>query len=172
MEYGYSTMGYEIAGGLGIKMADPGRDVFVMVGDGSYLMMSQEIATSVELGVKLNIVVVDNHGFSSINGLSTACGSAGYGTQYRVEVDFATNAASLGAVTARARTRDEFERALEESKGHDRTSVVVVETDMHARVPGYESWWDVPIAEVSEVETVRAARAAYEIARRKERHFL
>jgi len=172
MEYGYSTMGYEIAGGLGIKMAAPDREVYVLVGDGSYLMMAQEVVTSVELGYRLNIVVVDNHGFSSINGLSTACGSAGYGTEYRVEVDFAANAESLGARVTRARTREDVVRALEAMRGHDRTTVVVVETDMYARVPGYESWWDVPIAEVSEVETVRAARAAYEGARRKERYFL
>ncbi|MGH9673405.1 MAG: 3D-(3,5/4)-trihydroxycyclohexane-1,2-dione acylhydrolase (decyclizing) [Bryobacteraceae bacterium] len=172
MEYGYSTMGYEIAGGLGIKMAAPDREVYVMVGDGSYLMMAQEVVTSVELGCKLNIVVVDNHGFSSINGLSTACGSAGYGTEYRVPVDFAANAGSLGARVTRARTRADLEQALEAMRGHDRTTVVVVETDMFARVPGYESWWDVPIAEVSEVETVRAARAAYEEARRRERYFL
>ncbi len=172
MEYGFSTMGYEIAGGLGIKMADPSREVFVMVGDGSYLMMAQEVATSVELGVKLTIVVVDNHGFSSINGLSNACGVGGYGTRYQVAVDFVANAASLGARAVRARTREDFEEALTAARGHASTSVVVVETDLEARVPGYESWWDVPIAEVSEVEAVRAARAAYQEARKKERYFL
>jgi 3D-(3,5/4)-trihydroxycyclohexane-1,2-dione acylhydrolase (decyclizing) len=106
LEYGYSTMGYEIAGGLGIKLADPSRDVWVLVGDGSYLMMSQEISTSVECGLKLNIVVIDNHGFSSIGGLSGACGSGGFGTRYNVHADFCSNAASLGARAWGGRTND------------------------------------------------------------------
>ncbi len=183
LEYGYSTMGYEIAGGLGIKMAAPDREVYVMVGDGSYLMMAQEIVTSLQEGYRLNIVVLDNHGFSSIGGLSRACGSGGFGTEYRyrrdgelsgerLPVDFAANAASLGACATRVRTREELEEALEAARGHDRTSVVVVETDIDARVPGYESWWDVPVAEVSEMESVRAARASYQEARKKERHYL
>jgi len=183
LEYGYSTMGYEIAGGLGIKMADPSREVYVMVGDGSYLMMAQEIATSVQEGHKLTIVVVDNRGFSSIGGLSRACGSGGFGTEYRyrssggltgdpIEVDYVANAASLGARAERVHTRGELAQALEAARGHDRTSVVVVPTDINARVSGYESWWDVPIAEVSEVEAVRAARQAYLAAREKERYYL
>jgi 3D-(3,5/4)-trihydroxycyclohexane-1,2-dione acylhydrolase (decyclizing) len=183
LEYGYSTMGYEIAGGMGVKMAAPDREVYVLVGDGSYLMMAQEIATAVAEGIKLNIVVVDNHGFSSIGGLSQACGTAGFGTQYRYRdsgslsgdvapVDFVANAKSLGAQAVRARTREELRDALRAMHGHERTSVVVVETDIECRVPGYESWWDVPIAEVSEVPAVRKAREAYEAARRKERHHL
>jgi 3D-(3,5/4)-trihydroxycyclohexane-1,2-dione acylhydrolase (decyclizing) len=183
LEYGYSTMGYEIAGGMGVKMAAPDREVYVLVGDGSYLMMAQEIATAVAEGIKLNIVVVDNHGFSSIGGLSQACGTAGFGTQYRYRtsgslsgdvapVDFVANAKSLGAQAVRARTREELRDALLAMRGHERTSVVVVETDIESRVPGYESWWDVPIAEVSEVPAVRKAREAYEAARRKERHHL
>ncbi len=183
LEYGYSTMGYEIAGGLGIKMADPSRDVWVMVGDGSYLMMAQEIVTSIAEGYKLNIVVIDNHGFSSIGGLSRAVGCEGFGTEYRfrsngdlagppLPVDFAQNAASLGACAARARTREELLAALEAARRHDRTSVVVVETDINARVPGYESWWDVPVAEVSERHTVELARREYAEARKKERYYL
>ncbi|MBI3469984.1 MAG: 3D-(3,5/4)-trihydroxycyclohexane-1,2-dione acylhydrolase (decyclizing) [Candidatus Solibacter usitatus] len=183
LEYGYSTMGYEIAGGLGIKMADPAREVYVMVGDGSYLMMAQEIVTSIQEGYKLNIVVVDNHGFSSIGGLSRACGSGGFATEYRyrgdgvlggetLPVDFVANAASLGAYAVRARTREELGAALSATRGQDRTSVVVVETDLNQRVPGYESWWDVPIAEASEMEAVRTARREYEIARKRERYFL
>jgi 3D-(3,5/4)-trihydroxycyclohexane-1,2-dione acylhydrolase (decyclizing) len=182
VEYGYSTMGYEIAGGLGVKMADPEREVYVLVGDGSYLMMAQEILTSLQEGYKLNIVVLDNHGFSSIGGLSRACGSGGFGTEYRARregqlqgeflaVDFVANASSLGARAVRARTREEFAEALQEMRKAGRTSVVVVETDINARVPGYESWWDVPIAEVSEMETVRAARKDFEAARKKERYF-
>ncbi|MGA2811520.1 MAG: 3D-(3,5/4)-trihydroxycyclohexane-1,2-dione acylhydrolase (decyclizing) [Candidatus Acidiferrum sp.] len=182
MEYGYSCMGYEIAGGLGAKMAAPARQVYVLVGDGSYLMMAQEIVTSIQEGIKLNIVLLDNHGFSSIGGLSRACGNQGMGTNYRfrrgdeydgelLPVDFAANAASLGAWTARARTGEELRNALAEGKKQERTSVVVVETSYEDRVPGYESWWDVPIAEVSESDAVRAAREKYEHARKKERWF-
>jgi len=182
MEYGYSCMGYEIAGGLGAKMANPKREVYVMVGDGSYLMMAQEIVTSLQEGLKLNIVLLDNHGFSSIGGLSRGCGNEGMGTNYRyrrgdkyddeaIAVDFAANAASLGAWTIRAKTHDEFRNALVAVRKQERTSVVVVETSYDDRVPGYESWWDVPIAEVSERESVRAARKKYEEARKKEKFF-
>ena len=183
LEYGYSTMGYEVAGGLGIKMADPDREVYVMVGDGSYLMMAQEIATAVQEGHKLNIIVVDNHGFSSIGGLSEACGSAGYGTELRyrqngdlsgdvLPIDFVANAASLGAHAVRATTHDELVDAVGAMPSHEGTNVVVVETDINSRVPGYESWWDVPIAEVSEVEAVQAARKEYEEGKKKERYFI
>ena len=182
MEYGNSCMGYEIAGGLGVKMADPSRDVYVMVGDGSYLMMSSEIVTSIQEGYKLNILILDNHGFSSIGGLSRAVGSHGFGTDYRyrtaksrqldgdyLPVDFVKLAAGLGAVAVRATTREEVEQALEAMRGHDRTSVVVVEVDKEMRVPGYESWWDVPISEVAEMESIRQARAQYEVEVQKER---
>jgi 3D-(3,5/4)-trihydroxycyclohexane-1,2-dione acylhydrolase (decyclizing) len=182
LEYGYSCMGYEIAGGLGVKMADPKRDVYVLVGDGSYLMMAQEIVTSLQEGYKLNIVLLDNHGFSSIGGLSRSCGNEGMGTNYRfrlgekydgdlLPVDFVGNAASLGAWATRARTREELSAALAEARKQSRTSVVVVETSYEERVPGYESWWDVAIAEVSERESVRTARKVYEEARKKERIF-
>lgn len=182
MEYGFSCMGYEISGGLGVKMADPGRDVFIMVGDGSYLMMAQEIVTSLQEGYKLNIVVLDNHGFSSIGGLTRACGNRGMGTEYRyrsngklegeiIPVDFVANARSLGADAVRGTTRDELKNALRAAKKSSRTSVVVVETDYSQRVPGYESWWDVPIAEVSTVQPVQTARENYVKARKKERLF-
>ncbi|MBN9658570.1 MAG: 3D-(3,5/4)-trihydroxycyclohexane-1,2-dione acylhydrolase (decyclizing) [Acidobacteria bacterium] len=181
MEYGYSCMGYEIAGGLGVKMADPSREVYVMVGDASFLMMSSEIATSVQEGYKLNIIVLDNHGYSSIGGLSKAIGSGGFGTNYRcrtesgsldgenVPVDFAALCSGLGARTVRVTTRAELEKALAEMRTHTTTTAVVVEVDKEMRVPGYESWWDVQIAEVSEIESVRQARAEYEQAVRKER---
>ena len=181
MEYGYSCMGYEIAGGLGIKMADPSRDVYVMVGDGSFLMMSSEIATSIQEGYKLNLVVVDNHGYSSIGGLSQAIGSKGFGTAYRcrtssgqldgecVPVDFVSLCTGLGAHTVRANTRQELEQALAAMRGHDRTTAVVIEVDKEQRVPGYESWWDVAIAEVSESDTVQRARAQYEQDVKRER---
>jgi 3D-(3,5/4)-trihydroxycyclohexane-1,2-dione acylhydrolase (decyclizing) len=184
LEYGYSCMGYEIAGGLGVKMADPSREVYVMVGDGSYLMMSSEITTSIQEGYKLNIIVLDNHGFSSIGGLSQSLGSGGFGTNYRhrhrdtdqldgewLPVDFAANAASLGAYTTRAATGDDVQRALEQARHQDRTTVIVVEVDKEVRVPGYESWWDVPVAEVSEMESVQRAGAQYHKAVKKERYF-
>ena len=185
LEYGNSCMGYEIAGGLGVKMADPTREVYVMVGDGSYLMMSSEIVTAIQEGVKLNIILLNNYGFSSIGGLSQALGSHGFGTDYksrdeksgqldgaRLAVDFAANAASLGAHVIGATTGDDLKRALEEARRHDKTTVIVIEVDKEVRVPGYESWWDVPVAEVSNMESVKAAREAYEKARKRERTFL
>ena len=182
LEYGYSCMGYEISGGLGVKLAAPDRDVYVLVGDGSYLMMAQEIVTATQEGYKLIVVVLDNHGFSSIGGLSRACGNRGMGTEYRfrkngklegdaIPVDFVANAQSLGAHAVRARTREELRKALMEARQREVTSVIVIETAYDQRVPGYESWWDVPIAEVSEIEAVRAARAKYVKAREKQRVF-
>jgi len=182
LEYGYSCMGYEICGGLGVKMAAPDREVYVMVGDGSYLMMAQEIVTALQEGYKLNLVVLDNHGFSSIGGLTRACGNRGMGTEYRyrnngkldgdlIPVDFVANAESLGANAVRAVTRDDLKEALLAAKKSPKTFVVVIETAYDQRVPGYESWWDVPIAEVSEAASVRAARAKYVEAVKKERVF-
>lgn len=182
LEYGYSCMGYEIAGGLGVKMARPESDVYVMVGDGSYLMMSSEIVTAIQEGIKITIVLLDNHGYSSIKGLSLSLGSEGFGTEYRhrhpktgqldgavLPIDLAANAASLGARALRATTHDDLRAALEETRRESRTTVVVVETDLDHRVPGYESWWDVPVAEVAEMETVRRVRATYEDAVARER---
>jgi 3D-(3,5/4)-trihydroxycyclohexane-1,2-dione acylhydrolase (decyclizing) len=182
LEYGYSCMGYEIAGGLGVKMAAPDREVYVMVGDGSYLMMAQEIHTCIQEGFKLNIVLLDNHGFGSIGALSESCGSGGFGTHYRfrkdgklegdtVNVDFVANAESLGAAALRVRTLDELRQALVAARATLRTTVTVIEVDRSARVPGYESWWDVPVAEVSEMEIVRSARGAYEKSVKRERHY-
>jgi 3D-(3,5/4)-trihydroxycyclohexane-1,2-dione acylhydrolase (decyclizing) len=185
MEYGYSCMGYEIAGGLGVKMAAPDRDVYVLVGDGSYLMMAQEIVTAVQEGIKITIVLLDNHGFASIGGLSESVGSGGFGTRYRyrnaktgeldgeqLPVDLAANAASLGANVIRADTLTAFRDALAASKADSGTSVIVVPIDRESRVGDYESWWDVPVAEVSATADVRDARAAYEDAKRRERDFL
>ena len=182
MDYGYSCMGYEIAGGLGIKMAHPDREVYVLVGDGSYLMMAQEIVTSVQEGYKLNIVLLDNHGFASIGGLSRSCGNEGMGTEYRyrrdgnysgepLPVDFEANAASLGAWTTRVNRIEDLNAALQSAREQPRTSVIVIETSYDERVPGYESWWDVPVAEVSESTSVQSAREAYEAARKKQRYF-
>jgi 3D-(3,5/4)-trihydroxycyclohexane-1,2-dione acylhydrolase (decyclizing) len=184
LEYGYSTMGYEVAGGLGVKLALPDREVYVMVGDGSYLMMAQEIVTAVQEGVKLVLVILDNHGFSSIGGLSRSLGSGGFGTEYRLRgadgqlsgaplpIDLALNARSLGAHALRATTRDELVAALEEARRQPGVTAVVVETDREQRVAGYESWWDVAVSEVSEIEGVRRARAANDEARKKERDFI
>ena len=183
VEYGYSCMGYEIAGGLGVKMAAPDREVYVLVGDGSYLMMAQEIVTAVQEGIRLNIVLLDNHGFSSIGGLSRAVGSGGFGTSYRARgkdgelsgdnlaIDLVANAASLGAHAVRARNRDELTAALESGKKQRGPSVVVVETDRDKGVPGYESWWDVPPAEVSTMPTVQEARAQWaQAVKRRRQH--
>ena len=185
LEYGYSCMGYEIAGGLGVKMADPSREVYVMVGDGSYLMMSSEIVTSIQEGYKLIIVLIDNHGFASIGGLSQSLGSGGFGTHYRyrdeesgqldgniLPVDLVANARSLGAHVVETPDLPALAAALDEAKKQSGTTVIVVETDREQRVPGYESWWDVPVAGVSLSESVQAAREAYEEARRRHRHYL
>jgi 3D-(3,5/4)-trihydroxycyclohexane-1,2-dione acylhydrolase (decyclizing) len=183
VEYGYSCMGYEIAGGLGVKMAAPEREVYVLVGDGSYLMLSSEIVTSIQERLKLTIVLVDNHGFSSIGNLSRSLGTDGFGTQYRyrengslgldsdespaptLPVDLAANAESLGAKVIRCRTIADLRAGLEAAKAEDSTVVLAIEVDRYEGVPGYESWWDVPVSEVSEVPAVQTARKAYEEAR-------
>ena len=185
LEYGYSCMGYEVAGGLGVKMAAPDREVYVMVGDGSWLMMSTELVTSVQEGYKLTVVLLDNHGFQSIGGLSRAIGNGSFGVTYRfrnsksgkldganVPVDYAANAASLGAHVIKARTISELKAALVAAREQTKSTVIVVETDSEKRVPGYESWWDVAISEVSEMASVRRARKDYEAALTKERYFL
>jgi 3D-(3,5/4)-trihydroxycyclohexane-1,2-dione acylhydrolase (decyclizing) len=185
VEYGFSCMGYEIAGGLGVKMAEPDREVYVMVGDGSYLMMAQEIVTAVQEGLKLTIVLVQNHGFASIGALSESVGSQRFGTRYRhrnpatgaldgdlLPVDLAANAASLGAEVRNATTVEELEAALREARGSRRTTVVHIQTDPLVPAPSSEAWWDVPVAEVSALETTRDARAAYEQDKRGQRTYL
>ena len=169
LEYGYSCMGYEIAGGLGVKMADSSRDVYVMVGDGSYLMMAQEIVTSIQEGYKLIILLLDSGGYASIGGLSRSIGSGGFGTsfEYNVPIDLAANAASLGAVVHRAEDRAALDAALQLARAGDRTAVIYARVDPLRGVPGCESWWDVPVAEVSEQPAVQAARNAWEDHRRR-----
>jgi 3D-(3,5/4)-trihydroxycyclohexane-1,2-dione acylhydrolase (decyclizing) len=177
-------MGYEIAGGLGVKMAEPDREVYVMVGDGSYLMMAQEIVTAVQERVKINIILLNNHGFASIGGLSESIGSRGFGTRYLARndasgqldgevlpIDYAANARSLGAYVIEASDKPSLKAALEDVKAQTQTTVIVVETDREQRVPGY-SWWDVPIAEVSTIENVQEKRAEYEKLLENERHYL
>jgi 3D-(3,5/4)-trihydroxycyclohexane-1,2-dione acylhydrolase (decyclizing) len=187
VEYGYSTMGYEIAGGLGVKLADPGREVYVLVGDGSYLMMAQEIVTSIQEGLKLTVVLVDNEGYASIGGLSRSKGTAGFGTRYRyrsdgslgddsggrdgksLPVDLALNAQGLGAHVIRARNVEELRDALTEAKAIEQTVVIHVPADRYESVPNYESWWEVPVAEVSESGDIQKARREHErdMARRR-----
>jgi 3D-(3,5/4)-trihydroxycyclohexane-1,2-dione acylhydrolase (decyclizing) len=187
VEYGYSTMGYEIAGGLGVKLADPGRDVYVMVGDGSYLMMAQELVTSIQERVKLTVILVDNEGFASIGALSRSKGGGGFGTLYRyrsggslgddsrpgdgerLPVDLALNAEGLGAHVIRATNLEELRDALVASRTIERTVVIHVPVDRYEGVPGYESWWEVPVAETSESAEVGKAREEHQrgMARRR-----
>jgi 3D-(3,5/4)-trihydroxycyclohexane-1,2-dione acylhydrolase (decyclizing) len=187
VEYGYSCMGYEIPGGLGVKLAAPDRDVYVLIGDGSYLMLPSEIVTTVQEGLKLTIVLVDNHGFNSIGSLSRSLGTDGFGTHYRyrldgsigldseseppplLPVDLAANAESLGARVIRCGGIDNLRAGLERAKQEEGTVVLHIEVDRYAEAPSYDSWWDVPVAEVSDLDSVGAARKAYEKARTQER---
>ncbi|MGI8954305.1 MAG: thiamine pyrophosphate-dependent enzyme, partial [Nocardioidaceae bacterium] len=187
VEYGFSCMGYEIAGGLGVKMAvdqtGDDRDVFVLVGDGSYLMMAQELVTAVQEGVKLIVVLVQNHGFASIGALSESLGSQRFGTSYRyrtpsgldgdvLPVDLAANAASLGAAVTRAGDLASFEKALTQAQEAATTTVVHVETDPLVPAPESPAWWDVPVAEVSALESTQRARTAYVAAKDTQRAHL
>jgi 3D-(3,5/4)-trihydroxycyclohexane-1,2-dione acylhydrolase (decyclizing) len=185
VEYAYSCMGYEIAGALGVKMAAPDREVFALVGDGSYLMMSSEIVTAVSEGIKLNLVIVQNHGFSSIGSLSESLGSQRFGTSYRyrdpatgeldgdtLPVDLAANVASLGADVIRVATIAELREAIATARASDRTTAIHIETDPRAPVPSPESWWDVPVSEVSALDSTREARKTYEHAKASQRPLL
>jgi 3D-(3,5/4)-trihydroxycyclohexane-1,2-dione acylhydrolase (decyclizing) len=184
VEYAYSCMGYEVAAGLGTKLAAPDREVFVLVGDGSYLMMAQEIVTMISERLKVIVVLVQNHGFASIGSLSESLGSQRFGTQYRyrgsegrldggvLPVDLAANAASLGADVLTASTVAEFRSAVEKAKASTRTTVVHVETDLYGPNPPGSGWWDVPVSEVSELDSTRRAREDYAAAKRGQRHYL
>ncbi|MGW3744181.1 3D-(3,5/4)-trihydroxycyclohexane-1,2-dione acylhydrolase (decyclizing) [Streptomyces sp. NPDC005146] len=185
VEYAYSCMGYEIAAGVGAKLAAPDREVVVLVGDGSYLMMCQELVTAVSEGLKLTVVLVDNGGFASIGALSESLGSQRFGTRYRfrdektgrldggvLPVDLAANAASLGARVLSAGSVPEFRAALLEARAADRTTVVHVTTDHLSPGPPSSAWWDVPVAEVAELDSTRQAHASYETAKRAQRPYL
>jgi|GraSoi_2013_60cm_1033757.scaffolds.fasta_scaffold02523_3 3D-(3,5/4)-trihydroxycyclohexane-1,2-dione acylhydrolase (decyclizing) len=190
MEYGYSCMGYEIAGGLGIKMAAPNRDVYVMVGDGSYLMMNSEIVTSIQEHYKLILVLIDNAGYKSIGALSRSLGQEGFGTRYvyphngrwptdtagadvqTLPVDLAANARSLGAYVIECKTYGDFVEALKAVQTTDRTSVIYIQNDRYVGIANYEGWWDVPVAEVSTMPSVQGARAEWATMRAQERYFL
>jgi 3D-(3,5/4)-trihydroxycyclohexane-1,2-dione acylhydrolase (decyclizing) len=182
MEYGYSCMGYEIPGGLGVKLAEPGREVVVMVGDGSYLMMNSEIVTAVGEGIKLTIVLVDNHGYQCILGLQRAVGVSDFGNELRyrdqttkqltgeyIPVDFVKHAESMGAHAIFARSAEELKKALIDARNDDRVTVIVVPVDPEKRMPGMGTWWDVPVAEVSTEEKTRKTREDYEKATENQR---
>ena len=173
VEYGFSCMGYEIAGGLGVKLAEPDREVVVMVGDGSYLMLNSEIATSVMLGMKLVIVVLDNRGFGCINRLQKATGGAPFNNlladsrqKSLTRVDFAAHAAALGAQAEKVPDVGALSAALERARAASRTHVIVIETDPQAATDAGGAWWDVAVPEVSERDAVRAARAEYDTRRK------
>jgi len=188
VEYGYSCMGYEIPGGIGVKLAAPEREVYVLVGDGSYLMLPGELVTAVAQRVPIVIVLVDNHGYASIGALSRSVGSSGFGTLYRfsengsvpldpastdvLPLDLAANAESLGARVVRAASVEQLREALAAARGADGPVVVYVEADRYQGVPSYESWWDVPVAEVSEEDGVREAREAYDRDHQRQRQYL
>ncbi|TPL11784.1 MULTISPECIES: 3D-(3,5/4)-trihydroxycyclohexane-1,2-dione acylhydrolase (decyclizing) [unclassified Mesorhizobium] len=172
-EYGFSTMGYEIAGGLGTKMAKPDEEVVVMIGDGSYLMLNSEIATSVMLGLKLTIVLLDNRGFGCINRLQMATGGANFNNLLKdarhevlPDVDFAAHAASMGAIAEKVSSIAGLETALAQAKGNDRTTVLVIDTDPLVSTDAGGHWWDVAVPEVSERSQVNAARKVYDEKRR------
>ncbi|MGW5153276.1 3D-(3,5/4)-trihydroxycyclohexane-1,2-dione acylhydrolase (decyclizing) [Rhodococcus koreensis] len=184
VEYGFSCMGYEVAGGIGAKMACPDRDVFIMVGDGSYLMMATELVTAVQENVKVIVVLVQNHGFASIGSLSESLGSQRFGTDYRyrgdngrldgdiLPVDLAANAASLGADVIRANTAAEFADAVKVAKTSDKTTVIHVETDPRIAAPDSESWWDVPVSSTSTLESTQNAYETYAQWKKIQRPFL
>ena len=184
LEYGYSTMGYECAAGIGAKLACPDREIFVMVGDGNYLMMNNEIVTAIQEGIKFNIILLDNHGFGSIGGLSQSIGSQRFGTKYRyrdqksgqltgnfLPVNFAQNAQSLGANVIEAHDINSLKKALAEAKKQTGTTVITIETDLYKGIPGY-AWWEVAVSEVSEIETVREAYQKYTENKKKQKYYL
>jgi 3D-(3,5/4)-trihydroxycyclohexane-1,2-dione acylhydrolase (decyclizing) len=174
LEYGNSCMGYEIGGALGAKMADPDRDVFCFIGDGTFLLSSQEIMTAVQEGLKLTVLLVDNYGYGSIAALSETRGSQGFACRFnyrgedgqysdeRMGIDLAANAASYGASVLTAETADELKTALAEAAGIDNTVVIYIKVDAKGRFGGSGAWWDVPVSEVSEVDSTQQARKEYE----------
>lgn len=183
LEYGYSCMSYEIPAGIGVKLADPSREVYVIVGDGTYLLNPSEIVTALQERLKITIVVLDNRGFGCIDNLSQAVGCGGFGTRFRersatgqldgeyLDVDFVANAASLGAHAVKVRDLAELREAVKAGRAQERTSVIVIETT-NVSAPRYDAWFDCAVAEVSELSNVERARAAYDVARQRERYYL
>ena len=185
VEYGYSCMGYEVAGGVGVRLACPDRDVFVMVGDGSYLMMATELVTAVQEAIKVITVLVQNHGYASIGSLSESLGSQRFGTKYRyrnpesgrldgdkLPVDLAANAASLGVEVIKTTTAGEFAEAIKAAKAADHSILIYVETDPLISAPDSESWWDVPVSEVSSLGSTQQARKVYDEHKATQKLFL
>jgi 3D-(3,5/4)-trihydroxycyclohexane-1,2-dione acylhydrolase (decyclizing) len=185
VEYGYSVMGYEIAGGLGAKMAAPDREVYVMVGDGSFLMMSSEIVTSIQERLKLIIVLVDNQGFSSVGRVSEQVGSEGFGCHYRyrgksgwydgdpIHLNFQQICEGYGANSITVQTRRELAEALNQARAAEKTTCIYVRTNWHERVPGYATcWWDMATAEVSTNKGTKAARSVYEREKVNQRYLM
>jgi 3D-(3,5/4)-trihydroxycyclohexane-1,2-dione acylhydrolase (decyclizing) len=177
-------MGYEIAGGLGAKMASPDNEIYVMVGDGSYLMMSQEIVTSIQEKRKLTIILLNNDGYSSIGSLSSSLGSEGFGTYYRyrneetdqldggvLPIDYVANAASMGAHVLKAANIMEFKAALQEAKTIAITTLIYIEVDRKKAVPGF-AWWDVAVAEVSEKSAVKQSLETYRENKKTQKYYL
>ena len=184
LEYGYSTMGYECAAGIGAKLACPDREIYVMVGDGNYLMMNSEISTAVQEGVKFTIILLNNKGFGSIGNLSQSVGSKRFGTEYRfrdektgqltgeqLPIDYAMNAGSLGAYVIKATDIPSLKRALEQAKEQSHTTVITIETDLYKGIPGY-AWWEVPVSETAEVDSVKKAYKDYIEHKKDQRYFL
>lgn len=182
LEYGYSTMGYEIAAGLGAKMAAPEREVYVICGDGGYLMNNHEIITAIQEGVRFTILLLNNDGYASIGGLSESIGSERFGTKYKyredqsgqlsgdvLPVDLAKNAESLGAVVIKATDVNSLKEALSSAKQQQRTTVIYIETHLHRSVKGYNAWWEVPVAEVSTSASVQKAFEAYKENKKQQR---
>jgi 3D-(3,5/4)-trihydroxycyclohexane-1,2-dione acylhydrolase (decyclizing) len=185
LEYGFSCMGYEIAAGLGAKMADPSREIYVICGDGGYLMNNHEIVTSIQEGVKFTILLLNNNGYASIGGLSESIGSERFGTMYKyrddntgqlagefLPVDLAKNAESLGAMVIRATDKNSLDLALAKSKTNERTTVIYIETSLYRTVKGYHAWWEVPVAEISTSTTVQKAFETYKENKKEQRIFL
>jgi 3D-(3,5/4)-trihydroxycyclohexane-1,2-dione acylhydrolase (decyclizing) len=185
VEYGYSCMGYEIPGGIGIALAAPDRDVFVTVGDGSYLMMPTELVTAVQEGIKVIVVLLQNHGYASIGSLAESLGVQRFGTKYRyrnrdsgrldggiLPVDLAANAASLGVKVLKASTLEALKDALAKAKASETAVLVHVDTDLEYQSPGGDGWWDVPVAEVSDLDFTKAARETYNEFKATQRPYL
>ena len=184
LEYGYSCMGYEIAAGLGVKMAAPKKEVYVLVGDGNYLMMSNEIITSVQEGYKIIVVLLNNNGYASIGSLSESVGCGRFGTKYRfrdkekntlqgeiLPVNFLENAKSLGANAFKAESCKDLLECLHKAKVDDKTSVIVIDTDLYSKMKSY-AWWDVAVPEVSEIESVKDARKKYIEEKKNQKYYL
>ena len=174
LEYGNSCMGYEVGGAVGAKMADPSREVFCFIGDGTFLLSSQEIMTAVQEGLKITVLLVDNYGYGSIAALSETRGSQAFAcrfnyrgedgqfTEQRIEINLAANAASYGADVLTAASADELKKALADAAGIDNTVVIYVQVDAQGRFGGSGAWWDVPVSEVSELESTQTARQEYD----------